>query len=46
MFPCIYKNIWLIGKYVEVTEDKYRGLYDIQVIIRFKYYQFFMRKYV
>lgn len=29
MFPCIYKNIWLIGKYVEVTEDKYRGLYDI-----------------
>ena len=29
MFPCIYKNIWLKGKYVEVTEDKYRGLYII-----------------
>lgn len=29
MFPCIYKDIWLKGKYAEVTEDKYRGLYNI-----------------
>lgn len=29
MFPCIYKNIWLKGKYAEVTEEKYRGLYNI-----------------
>lgn len=29
MFPCIYKTICLKGKYAEVTEDKYRGLYDI-----------------
>ncbi len=29
LFPCIYKYIWIEGKYAKVTEDEYSGLYDI-----------------